>query len=60
LANRAGRAAPLRIERRRGRPPLVTRDEIVDAAAGLVRHDPDAPLTMAAVAAAGGVRPAAH
>src|SRR5581483_673071 len=55
LADRASRAAPARPERRRGRPPQVTRDAIVDAAAALLRADPDAPLTMANVAAAVGV-----
>jgi AcrR family transcriptional regulator len=59
LANGAGRPAPLRVERRRGRPPQVTREEIVDAAATLVRDEPDAPLTMTNVAAAVGVTPTA-
>jgi AcrR family transcriptional regulator len=54
-----GPAGPLRAERRRGRPPQVSRDEIVDAAARLLREAPDAPLTMANVAGAVGVTPTA-
>jgi len=59
VAKQAGRSAPRLAGRRRGRPPQVTRDEIVDAAARLVRDAPDAPLTMANVAAAVGVTPTA-
>ena len=48
-----------RPRRRRGRPPQITRDGVVDAAARLLRADPDTPLTMANVAAAAGVTPTA-
>jgi AcrR family transcriptional regulator len=52
------RAAPA-TRRRRGRPPQVTRPGIVDAAAKLLRDEPDTPLTMARVAGAVGVSPMA-
>jgi len=44
---------------RRGRPPRATREQIVDAAVGLLREAPDEPLTMARVANAVGLTPMA-
>ena len=44
---------------RRGRPPRVTPEQIVDAAVGLVRAEPAEPLTMARVASAVGLTPMA-
>jgi AcrR family transcriptional regulator len=44
---------------KRGRPARVTRDEIVDAAVGLLFAAPDEPLTMAKVAAEVGLSPMA-
>jgi AcrR family transcriptional regulator len=50
----SGSAAP-----RRGRPPRASREQIVDAAVGLLREAPDEPLTMARVASAVGLTPMA-
>jgi AcrR family transcriptional regulator len=44
---------------RRGRPPRATREQIVDAAVGLLRDAPDEQLTMARVANAVGLTPMA-
>ena len=44
---------------RRGRPPRVTPEQIVDAAVALVIAEPDEPLTMARVAHAVGLTPMA-
>jgi TetR/AcrR family tetracycline transcriptional repressor len=44
---------------RRGRPPRVTPEQIVDAAVGLVLAEPAEPLTMARVASAVGLTPMA-
>ncbi len=44
---------------RRGRPPRVTPEQIVDAAVALVLAEPDEPLTMARVAHAVGLTPMA-
>src|SRR5690348_13962939 len=51
-------AAPL-TARRRGRPPRVSRGQIVLAAIELLRDEPDEHLTMARVAARVGVSPMA-
>lgn len=50
---------PENAARRRGRPPRVSREQIVDAAVALLRDAPDEPLTMARVAGAVGVSPMA-
>jgi TetR/AcrR family tetracycline transcriptional repressor len=42
-------------EKRRGRPPRVSRDELVDAAIAVMRAQPDEPLTVARVAEQAGV-----
>ncbi len=44
---------------RRGRPPRVTRDQIIDAAVALLLDQPDETLTMARVANAVGLTPMA-
>jgi TetR/AcrR family tetracycline transcriptional repressor len=44
---------------KRGRPPRVTREQIVDAAVSLLLAAPDEPLTMARVAAEVGLTPMA-
>ena len=43
------------VARRRGRPPRVSRDELVDAAIAVMRAEPDEPLTVARVAEQAGV-----
>ena len=47
------------LPRRRGRPPRVSRAQLVDAAIVLMRTQPDEPLTMARVAEQAGVSPMA-
>jgi AcrR family transcriptional regulator len=54
-AGSTGASAPPR----RGRPPRASREQIVDAAVGLLRDAPDEPLTMARVAKAVGLTPMA-
>ena len=44
---------------RRGRPPRVTREQIVLAATAVLREEPDGQLTMARVAERVGVSPMA-
>jgi TetR/AcrR family tetracycline transcriptional repressor len=45
--------------RRRGRPPRVSREQLVDAAITVMHEGPDEPLTMARVAERAGVSPMA-
>ncbi|MFN8027654.1 MAG: TetR/AcrR family transcriptional regulator [Acidimicrobiia bacterium] len=45
--------------RRRGRPPRVSREQLVDAAIAVMRDGPDEPLTIARVAEQAGVSPMA-
>jgi TetR/AcrR family transcriptional regulator, tetracycline repressor protein len=45
--------------RRRGRPPRVSREQLVDAAIAVMRDEPDEPLTIARVAEQAGVSPMA-
>jgi AcrR family transcriptional regulator len=52
-------SAPAPDSRRRGRPPRVSRDQIVRAAVALLHEQPDEHLTMARVAARVGVSPMA-
>jgi AcrR family transcriptional regulator len=51
--------APTPAAPRRGRPPRVTSEQIVDATVALLREAPDEPLTMARVANAVGLTPMA-